>query len=154
MSRPKAATGAPNAVAGKVLAEIAGGAVAAMLLILTCGTAAACELPVDAKDSGRIDAPDGTSIAWRTDPDPLRVDSHFALEIRACAREAITAIAVDAQMPEHRHGMNYKPTLTRSGAEGWRAEGLLFHMPGKWEITFVVTTAQGAQRYLHAMLLR
>ena len=129
-------------------------AAASMLLAVMSSGALACDLPADAKDSGRIDAADGTSIAWRIDPNPLRVDTHFALLIRACARAPITALDVGAQMPEHRHGMNYKPTLARSAADGWRADGLLFHMPGKWEITFVVTTAQGAQRYSHAMLLR
>lgn len=143
----------PKTAASMLLALMSSGAAASMLLLIS-STAAACDLPADAKDIGRIDAPDGTAIAWRADPDPLHVDAHFALQIRACARTPITALAVDAQMPDHRHGMNYKPTLTRSGVEGWRAEGLLFHMPGKWEITFVVTTAQGVQRYSHALQLR
>ena len=129
-------------------------AAAAMLLVVMSSGASACDLPADAKDSGRIDAADGTSIAWRVDPDPLRVDTHFALQIRACAPLPIAALAVDAQMPDHRHGMNYKPTVVKAGNDGWRADGLLFHMPGKWEITFVVTTGQGVQRYSHVLQLR
>ena len=39
-------------------------------------------------------------------------------------------------MPEHRHGMNYAPSVTRLGPQRWRAEGLMFHMPGKWEFIF------------------
>jgi len=41
-------------------------------------------------------------------------------------------------MPEHRHGMNYRPEVKPLAPGRWRAEGLLFHMPGKWEFVFVV----------------
>ena len=41
-------------------------------------------------------------------------------------------------MPEHRHGMNYKPEVKRLAPGRWRAEGLMFHMPGKWEFVFTV----------------
>ena len=47
-------------------------------------------------------------------------------------------VAVDAWMPEHRHGMNYRPTVTRLAPGRWRAEGLMFHMPGRWELVFTV----------------
>ena len=97
-------------------------AAAAMLLVVMSSGASACDLPADAKDSGRIDAADGTSIAWRVDPDPLRVDTHFALQIRACAPLPIAALAVDAQMPDHRHGMNYKPTVVKASHDGWHAQ--------------------------------
>jgi hypothetical protein len=39
-------------------------------------------------------------------------------------------------MPEHRHGMNYKPGIRPVGAGRFRAEGLMFHMPGRWEFVF------------------
>jgi len=47
--------------------------------------------------------------------------------------------AVDARMPAHRHGMNYKPTLTKLDWGHYRAEGLLLHMPGDWEFSFDFT---------------
>ncbi|HEV8109104.1 MAG TPA: cytochrome-c peroxidase, partial [Burkholderiales bacterium] len=46
-------------------------------------------------------------------------------------------------MPEHRHGMNYAPTVKALAPGRWRAEGLMFHMPGRWELVFEVT-ANGA----------
>jgi hypothetical protein len=39
-------------------------------------------------------------------------------------------------MPEHRHGMNYRPTLASRGDGRYLAEGLLFHMPGRWRLLF------------------
>jgi hypothetical protein len=36
-------------------------------------------------------------------------------------------------MPAHRHGMNYRPSVASLAGGRFRAEGLLFHMPGHWE---------------------
>ena len=69
----------------------------------------------------------------------VAVGKHFALEVSSCNKnkgEEPESLKVDAQMPEHRHGMNYAPTVTRLGPQSWRAEGLMFHMPGKWEFVF------------------
>src|SRR5207244_3460995 len=37
-----------------------------------------------------------------------------------------------------RHGMNYRPTLAAKGGGRYVAEGLMFHMPGRWELSFDV----------------
>jgi hypothetical protein len=34
--------------------------------------------------------------------------------------------------------MNYRPTLEAKGAGRYLAEGLLFHMPGRWQLLFDV----------------
>jgi hypothetical protein len=58
---------------------------------------------------------------------------------------AVDRVVVDATMPAHRHGMNYRPVVT-PGAEGsYRASGLLFHMPGDWRLT-VDAYAEGWSR--------
>ena len=41
-------------------------------------------------------------------------------------------------MPDHRHGMNYTPAIRALGSGRFRAEGLLLHMPGRWEFVFRV----------------
>lgn len=68
----------------------------------------------------------------------VEVGKHFALEVSACAKggPAPQRLKVDARMPAHRHGMNYAATVTAVGAARWRAEGLLMHMPGNWELVF------------------
>ena len=73
-------------------------------------------------------------------PDAIAVSQHFSLDIAVCAKSAapIESLKVDAQMPEHRHGMNYSPAVKQTGPGRWRAEGLMFHMPGKWEFAFEV----------------
>jgi len=85
-------------------------------------------------------------VAWRPDPAPLRVSEFFAVEIVACAKSLgglPTQLRVDAVMPEHKHGMNYRPTVTASGEGRFRAEGLLLHMPGLWEFSFDLRGAGG-----------
>jgi hypothetical protein len=123
-------------------------AAGAVLLALT-GAAAACGEAFGA-GAQRIEAPAG-QIAWRATPSPIPVSRHFTLDIELCpaaGQPLPAAIGVDATMPEHRHGMNYKASVTPAGPGRWRAEGLLFHMPGRWELVFEWRDATGAPRRL------
>jgi len=79
------------------------------------------------------------SVVFRTVPDRIAVGRAFALEAQVCAKGDAaqpTGLRVDAQMPAHRHGMNYRPTVVAQGVGRYRAEGLLFHMPGRWQFVF------------------
>lgn len=74
---------------------------------------------------------------------PVPVGRHFALDIAVCAApgSALPAsLRVDADMPAHKHGMNYKPTVQALGDGRFVAEGLLFHMPGRWRFLFYPPT--------------
>ena len=59
---------------------------------------------------------------------------------------AVRALRVDAQMPEHRHGMNYRARVSTTGERRYVAEGLLFHMPGRWQLVFDVERETGTER--------
>jgi hypothetical protein len=81
------------------------------------------------------------TIVYKTVPEPVKVGTHFAVDFAVCPRapaDAPPTVRVDASMPAHRHGMNYRAVVTAKSAELFRAEGLLFHMPGLWELTFDV----------------
>lgn len=89
-------------------------------------------------------AADGTSLqtgpvqlAWRAEPLKLSTGQPFSLQLQLCPASAVLT-RVDATMPEHRHGMNYKPSLQDLGAGRWRVDGLLWHMAGRWELRFDV----------------
>jgi hypothetical protein len=78
-------------------------------------------------------------LMYRSAPDPLRVGRHFGIDFAVCPRGQATApdtVRVDALMPEHRHGMNYQPSVAALGNGRYRAEGLMFHMPGRWDLVF------------------
>ena len=89
------------------------------------------------------------ALAYRARPSPIAVSRHFALEFAVCAKDGAMMpdnVRVDAQMPEHRHGMNYKVSVKPEAGGRYRAEGLLFHMPGRWELIFELRTAGKTDR--------
>lgn len=62
----------------------------------------------------------------------------FSLELKITStrgeKDEMRAVTIDAQMPEHHHGMNVAPTITLERGGSARADGMLFHMSGKWEV--------------------
>ena len=104
------------------------------------GTALACELPPGTRvESQQV------ALSYRTIPAKIVVGEQFVLELAACdkAGGALSGrVKLDAYMPEHRHGMNYRPSAQPLGGGRYRSEGWLFHMPGRWEFLFDV----GAER--------
>jgi len=111
-----------------------------LLVLLAAGTArAGCALPGGVDGIARAD---GHAVAYRFEPAP-KVGRPFAALIRVCGPAAKLA-AVDATMPAHRHGMNYKPTVSET-EQGYRAEGFLLHMPGAWEFRFDLRTDAGTK---------
>ena len=97
------------------------------------------------------------------DPDTVAIGQHFTVELAVCAKDNTVkpdTVRVDAHMPEHRHGMNYKtkvhsvdgPESNRSGR--YRAEGLMFHMPGRWEYIFEVRAGTNTERLTTSVVLK
>jgi len=123
----------------------------AALASLTCGIAHGCGDPGD-----KLARSAHYTIAYRTVPSPIVTGEHFALDITVCPignGPPPRALRVDARMPEHRHGMNYRPTVVAKGRGRYRAEGLLFHMNGRWEVVFDLTTAGASERATSAWVL-
>ncbi len=55
-------------------------------------------------------------------------------------------IHADAAMPEHDHGMNTKPKVRANSDGSFAVSGMLFHMPGHWELYVDVTSAGVTER--------
>jgi hypothetical protein len=88
-------------------------------------------------------------IVFAAVPAPIEPGKHFSLDIAVCPRGgALPALSlrVDAVMPEHRHGMNYRPVVVAQGGGVYRADGLMFHMPGRWDLLFDLATSAGTER--------
>ena len=88
-------------------------------------------------------------VAYTTVPAPIVAGEHFAVDFAVCPRAGVAppdSVRVDATMPEHRHGMNYRPEIVASKNGRYRADGLLFHMSGRWDLTFDLTTTAGTER--------
>jgi hypothetical protein len=123
------------------------------LLAVAVGAAAErCEAPGGFVAQGRLSAND-VVLLFRTVPAAIEIGRHFAVEAIVCTTPAPQGLRVDAQMPEHRHGMNYRPTVATTGIGRYRAEGLLFHMPGRWQLHFDVEHAGRTQRLATDLVL-
>jgi hypothetical protein len=88
----------------------------------------------------------GLQVAFAPKPWPVIVGRHFAIDVVVCAPPggpAPDALRVDADMPAHRHGMNYRAGVKPLGDGRFVAEGLMFHMPGRWR--FIFDVGSGAQ---------
>ena len=118
---------------------------------LAAGPASACAPPAGFGAHQRIESPRFV-ILYHTLPPVLTVGDHFAVEAVVCPRDAAsppTGVRVDAYMPAHRHGMNSRARVVETGPGRYRAEGLMFHMPGRWELRFDVDGARGRERLSH-----
>lgn len=130
---------------------------AAALLGAFLATPAWADCALDlGRGTGWVVFSDQYLMAFRTDPLRIEVGEPFALVVNVCTRRGVAAelLAVDASMPEHRHGMNYRATITAKGEGRFRAEGLLFHMPGRWEIIFDVAAGAESERLTHDINLK
>ncbi len=102
---------------------------------------------------------DGLQIAFAPQPAPLPLGRHFALDIVLCpaaGQPMPASLVVDADMPAHRHGMNYRASVMHLGGGRFRAEGLMFHMAGRWRFIFdwPATPGAPARRLTHEIELR
>jgi hypothetical protein len=95
-------------------------------------------------------------LAYRLRPDPVPVGKHFAIDVVVCPRGTSSLPAelrVDATMPQHKHGMNYRPSVRAQGAGRYHAEGLMFHMPGRWELVFELRGGSAPLRLTQTLLV-
>ncbi len=56
---------------------------------------------------------------------PIPMARHFALEVQLCDKDEISSAQLskaDAGMPAHKHGMNYRPTITPLGKGRFRVQ--------------------------------
>jgi hypothetical protein len=129
----------------------------AALLAVVLASPAFADCPLDlGRGTGWVVFSNHYMLAFRSDPLRIETGEPFALVLNVCTKNGKPAelVAVDAQMPEHRHGMNYRPTIVGADNGRYRAEGLVFHMPGRWELTFDVRAGEETERLTHDIILK
>lgn len=124
------------------------------LMLLTTAQAASpaiCELaPGERLSSPRFE------LSYRAIPERIAIGSHFTLDVSACPRAGSATpelLRVDATMPEHRHGMNYKASVGKTSSGRFRAEGLMFHMAGRWELVFELQSGGVTERLSRSIVI-
>lgn len=119
---------------GRVGRRCRRGPVGVGLLVWALTTAAAAQTTCPpAAEAGELLTAGAVQAAWRSEPALRTVGQPFVMWVTLCPAEA-RLLRVDATMPEHRHGMNYRPTVHPVGEGRWRVEGLLWHMAGRWQL--------------------
>lgn len=86
------------------------------------------------------------TVSLRTIPHPLPANEPFELVFRVAPDAPDLAVEVDARMPQHFHGMNRVPRVTRRPDGSFRAEGMLLHMSGRWELTIDISQGGRTER--------
>lgn len=97
------------------------------------------------------------TLAYRTRPDVIPAHAHFAMSVVVCPKPGAgppEALRVDARMPEHRHGMNYRPSVRESAPGRYEVDGMMFHMTGRWELVFEIRADGRTDRIAQMMELR
>ena len=115
---------------------------AAFALALLAGQAAACDRPEGWAGGARVPGELWTAW-WRSEPAVIPIGAHFSIRFHLCG-PPVDRVKVRGWMPDHRHGMNYRPGVTLNGLSG-AAEGLLFHMPGRWQLILDVRGVAGRE---------
>lgn len=121
--------------------------IGAVAIFACVGSAQACEVPTGW--SSMAGETTGVKVALNLPAETAKISERFDLELIVCSdvSEEIERVVVDAIMPAHRHGMNYRPAITALTDGRYRASGLLFHMPGHWQFVVDTYSANSAHRH-------
>ena len=128
--------------------SVRGLAVPALAILLAgCGKPEETAAP---KAKAKLESNGGRyGVDLETSPNPIVVNQPFDVSVTVTPKSGTAAdleVLVDARMPAHFHGMNRVPKVTRGAGNTWKAEGLLFHMPGHWELYVDITQGGATER--------
>jgi hypothetical protein len=96
-------------------------------------------------------------VAYSAERSAIPFNQHFTLDVVACplgSASAAKTLTIDALMPEHGHGMTYRPNAVPIAPGRWRVEGMLLHMRGNWVLSFDVGAGEDRERLTDSFLLK
>lgn len=86
--------------------------------------------------------------------DVIRLSKPFSLTVEVCEPVLVRELTIDATMPAHQHGMNYTPKVVATGERRFQVDGMLFHMPGLWELEIKLDLSGRVITYSYPVELR
>lgn len=113
-----------------------------------CGSESGIQL------SGSKDAP--WTIRIQVNPKTIPLNAPFDATVTICSQSERlpTRLVVDATMPAHKHGMNYKVTAASVDDRTYGVNNLLFHMPGVWRLEVTAYDNGRPHRFTHDVELQ
>jgi len=134
-----------------------------LLALFTLATSVAAS-PAGAECGEQLPAPtrqlasgDGYQVAFVASAWPVPLGQHFSLDLVVCGPPGAAAaetLRIDADMPAHRHGMNYRASVQDRGGGRFHAEGLMFHMAGRWRLIFDLHSGTQTVRLTHEVVVQ
>jgi hypothetical protein len=94
--------------------------------------------------------PDQSTVQLESQPG-LEARKVSRLNLRWPSESAWTPIAFDAEMPDHKHGMNVKasaPQKVPGTPLVYQVEGVKLHMPGLWVLRLQVKNQAGEVKWV------
>ncbi len=136
---------------------MSGGAIALVTAILATVALSSLAFACPTPEQGfqRLASADA-EVAYRWEPAELKVGHFFAAEVVACRApnsEPVREIRLDATMPAHGHGMNYRPSAAQTAPGHYKFTGLMLHMAGTWRVTIDLVQGNKRTRLTHDVKL-
>jgi hypothetical protein len=135
--------------------------IALTVLFSSCARQAKPMVLTDAAKGAAIESNSGTYyVVFAPNPNPVPLNGTFSAHVdvyqngNRAQRAPGVVLSVDALMPEHNHGMNTEPTIKSNSNGSFDVSGLLFHMPGKWELYFDIKDGRYLERAQVPILLK
>ena len=110
------------------------------LPLLACGLENAEKIKID----------DSLTMSYQLEDSTIVVGQHFSMLFNFCKNGknvSVNHLALNANMPAHGHGMNYRISVVETASRQYKAEGFLFHMPGSWQVTGRVDYSNKTQTF-------
>lgn len=92
-------------------------------------------------------------VEVRPAPDPIPLNEPFELAVTVRVREVegsellSRTLRVEGWMPGHGHGMLRQAQVDELGDGRYRVRGMLFHMPGEWELRVMLIETRLEEDY-------
>ncbi|MBV8189028.1 MAG: hypothetical protein JOY64_09315 [Alphaproteobacteria bacterium] len=128
-----------------------------VILASALAAPARADCPLDlGHGTGWVVFSDHFMIAFRPDPMRIEVGQPFALLLNVCTRNGNPAelLGVEAELEDQGRRSKAAPTLASTGEGRYRADGLLFDAPGRWELDLDVRAGQDSERLTHEIILK
>ncbi|MGB0942419.1 MAG: hypothetical protein ACPGUE_08470 [Marinomonas sp.] len=98
----------------------------------------------DESECHQLDAPwiaitsGQVTLSAKSQPSTISTSEPFSLFVSVCEglHPYSGKLKFDAQMPLHKHGMNYQPSIIQLEEGRFLIQGNLLHMPGLWQFSF------------------
>jgi hypothetical protein len=95
-------------------------------------------------------------LAFRPDPPVIEAGQPFSLILNVCTRagDAGQLLSVESERADKPQIIPPSPSIVPGNDGRFRAEGLMFSQPGRWEVTFTVQSGGETERLSHELVVK